>query len=363
VIPRAIAFSAFGSPAKVLTVKRLPSLPAPSTLGPSQAIVRFIQSPINPSDINVVQGVYPTKPVLRPEGYYIPGNEGLAQIEHLSPRNTSPLTGGDWVIMRKPQLGTWSSHALLDHSDLLPVPSHAKSSLSTAHLATLAVNPPTALRMLTDFVQLHPGDYFIQNAANSAVGCAAIQIAHAKGIKSINFIRNRPDLHQTFDSLKNLGATHVCTYEELEDEGFRSKVKEWTGNANIRLALNCVGGSVTSRMASLLGHNAHLVSYGAMSKQPLSLSTSHFIFKNLTCHGYWQSRWYRSANLEQINEQMSHLVSLMMKGKLCAPLYEAVVLKGTDSEVQLQISSLMQRVDEAHKGSKSGLKKILLSWE
>jgi NADPH:quinone reductase-like Zn-dependent oxidoreductase len=191
--PRAIAFAAFGQPARVLAVKSLPPLPSAAALGPTQAVIKFIQSPINPSDINVVQGVYPSKPSQRPEGYYVPGNEGLAEIHTLPAQSQSPLKVGDWVVMRKPQLGTWASHAVVEHGDILPLPHRAKASLSPAQAATLAVNPPTALRMLSDFVKLKPGDFFIQNAATSAVGRAAIQIAHARGVKSINFIRTRSD--------------------------------------------------------------------------------------------------------------------------------------------------------------------------
>jgi trans-2-enoyl-CoA reductase len=38
------------------------------------------------------------------------------------------------------------------------------------------VNPPTAYRMLKDFVKLNPGDTVIQNGANSAVGRNVIQV-------------------------------------------------------------------------------------------------------------------------------------------------------------------------------------------
>jgi trans-2-enoyl-CoA reductase len=62
-----------------------------------------------------------------------------------------------------------------------------------------------------------------------------------------------PALQQTVTELKRLGATHVCTYEELEDKQFRNRVKDWTSGAHLQLALNCVGGPVTSRMAGLLG--------------------------------------------------------------------------------------------------------------
>jgi trans-2-enoyl-CoA reductase len=72
-------------------------------------------------------------------------------------------------------------------------------------------------------------------------------------------------------------------------------------------------------MARLLGMGGHLVSYGGMSKQPLSLPTSLFIFKNLTCHGFWQTRWYSKHDGAARAELMKTLVGLMKEGKVRSP--------------------------------------------
>ena len=69
-------------------------------------------------------------------------------------------------------------------------------------------------------------------------------------------------------------------------------------------------------MTRLLGINAHLVSYGAMSKQPLSLPTSLFIFQNLTSHGFWQSHWYANRTKQEQETVMQTLVKLMSQGKV-----------------------------------------------
>lgn len=45
--------------------------------------------------------------------------------------------------------------------------------------------------MLKDFVDLQPGDWVIQNGANSAVGQAVVQIAAARRLKTINLVRSR----------------------------------------------------------------------------------------------------------------------------------------------------------------------------
>lgn len=74
--------------------------------------------------------------------------------------------------------------------------------------------------------------------------------------------------------------------------------------------LNCVSGPDTTAMTRLLGDDAHLVSYGAMSKKPLSLPTSLFIFKNLCTQGFWQSRWYKQHSRQEREQLMQTLADL-----------------------------------------------------
>jgi len=70
-----------------------------------------------------------------------------------------------------------------------------------------------------------------------------IQIAAAKGHKTINFTLDRCVIFTTFTGsfnqrddvellkqhLELLGATYVVTYDELSDKSLRTKVKTWTG--------------------------------------------------------------------------------------------------------------------------------------
>lgn len=119
--------------------------------------------------------------------------------------------------------------------------------------------------------------------------------------------------------LKSLGATVVLPTSQLSRESIkntRQKVASLTEGASIQLALNCVSGPTTTSMLSLLGSDAHLVSYGAMSKQPLSIPTGLFIFKNLKCHGFWQSKWYKENGSTKRKDLMEELVSLMTQGKV-----------------------------------------------
>ncbi|KZS92627.1 NAD(P)-binding protein [Sistotremastrum niveocremeum HHB9708] len=320
---RAIIFQSHGDPSQVLSAKTLPDLPPPP---PSSLSVRFALSPINPSDINVIQGIYPSQPHVRTskevelDEYYIPGNEGLGIVEEVG-SSGSEFSEGDWVIMKRSQAGTWASAAILDPKDVIRIPRKPNpSKLTEAHAATLTVNPPTAWGMLTKFIELKEGDWVVQNGANSAVGQAVIQIAKRRGLQTLNFVRNRPNFAELKEQLSSIGATQVFTYDDLSDKATKQKIKEVTAGKEIRLGLNCVGGKETSLMATLLGKDAHLVSYGAMSKQPLSLPTSLFIFKNLTSHGYWQSRWYQDCSPQERDAMFNDILDMIEDGSVRSPL-------------------------------------------
>ncbi|KAF5383834.1 hypothetical protein D9615_003675 [Tricholomella constricta] len=379
-VNRAIVYSHNGDPSKVLTAFSYRPLPPPS---PNTVNVKFVLAPINPADLNVIEGVYPAKPT--PISYpassglgsdnsvFVGGNEGLAQVTEVG-QGVSGLEKNDWVIMTKPQIGTWCTTKNVGAEDILKVPQ--MDGLSEVQAATMTVNPPTAYNMLQEFVSLNEGDWVVQNGANSAVwsllslnlrkscnfasqvGQAVIQIAASRGLKTLNFVRPRDNLEELVNELQNLGATKVLTYDALADKSLRKDLKEWTGGKEIRLGLNCVGGQETTLMARLLGNDAHLVSYGAMSKQPLSLPTSLFIFKNLTSHGFWQSRWYSQKSRDEQKRLMDLLANLMSQGMLKAPSHEVISIsaKESDEEAGRKVREVIAKTTGGQHGKKVLLK-------
>ena len=199
---------------------------------------------------------------------------------------------GDWVILKRQGFGTWRTHAQTNMENLVPIKN--KDGLKPEQVGTVSVNPMTAYRMLKDFVALKPGEWFIQNGANSGVGRAAIQLGKLWGYKSVNVVRKRDSgMEELKQELQRLGADVVVTDEEVEKKEFRDQIKEATdgGREPIRLGLNCVGGSLVNSMAKHLAPGSHMVTYGAMSKQPVQLPTGLLIFKNISFDGFWVSKW------------------------------------------------------------------------
>ena len=132
---RAVIFKEKGNPTKVLEVKSYEPLPPPP---PGSLNIRFRLSPINPSDINVVQGVYPAKPAqftLSGEEVFVGGNEGVAEVVEVG-SGVHGFKKGDWVISGKPQVGTWSSTRVLRAKDAIKLP---PGGLTEVNAATIAV--------------------------------------------------------------------------------------------------------------------------------------------------------------------------------------------------------------------------------
>ena len=151
-----------------------------NVLGSKQVALRMLAAPINPSDLNMVEGIYGVKANLPAVG----GNEGVAFVAQVGDQVTS-VKPGDYVVPHVSGFGTWRTELIASEEQVMKVP----NNIPVAYAATLAVNPCTAYRLLKDFVSLKPGDYIIQNGANSMVGYAVVQLAKLAGFKTINVIR------------------------------------------------------------------------------------------------------------------------------------------------------------------------------
>ncbi|KAK5128348.1 hypothetical protein LTR85_003016 [Meristemomyces frigidus] len=315
--------------------------------------VRFLASPINPADINQIQGVYPTKPTFTKdlgtsEPIAVGGNEGVAEVIAKG-GSVKGIEKGDWVIMKKQGFGTWRTHAQTTADNLMPI--RNKEGLKVEQVGTVSVNPMTAYRMLKDFVDLKPGEWFIQNGANSGVGRAAIQLGKLWGYKSINVVRKRESgMEELKKDLKSLGADVVVTDEEVESKDFRDKIKELTngGREPIRLGMNCVGGKLVNSMAKHLAPSSHMVTYGAMSKQPVSLPTGLLIFKNISFDGFWVSRW-SNENPEQKEACVTEVLDMTREGK-----FRDVPMQPVKWEYETKQEELVDAVQGTLEGFRSG---------
>jgi hypothetical protein len=76
-------------------------------VGDNDVLVGFLAAPINPADLNMVEGVYP----IGPKAPAVGGSEGVAEVLAVGSK-VKGIAVNDWVIPAKPGLGIPSLSAL-----------------------------------------------------------------------------------------------------------------------------------------------------------------------------------------------------------------------------------------------------------
>jgi trans-2-enoyl-CoA reductase len=300
----AAVYEKHGNPADVLRVETRPW----PTLAADEAVVKMSAAPINPADLNQIEGKYP----IRAELPATPGFEGAGVVIDIG-ANITNISPGALVILPH-NVGTWRDAVAVKADELVVVP----AGIEPVYAAMLKINPMTAWRLLHDYVDLEKGDWLIQNAANSAAGRAAVHIAHELGYKTVNIVRRA----ELIDELHAEGGDVVL----VDGENLREEVKVATSGAPIRLGLNAVGGDSALRLANCLAPESTLVTYGAMSLQPLKIPNGLLIFKDLRFRGIWINKWYDNATKQERMEAFRPLFEMAKRGLLKTKVEKAYPL-------------------------------------
>ncbi len=288
-----IELNQLGNPADVLTLKAVPD----QTPGAGEARVKVMAAPIHPANLLQIAGQYAAAPELPS----IPGGEGVGTVVEVGP-GVEHLQVGQNVLLAGVG-GTWRDEIVAPATGFIPAPPGDIEQLSM-----LAVNPMTAHLMLADFADLAAGDWIIQSAANSAVGEMVIQLAAQKGLKTINIVRRE----ELILPLKSLGGTVVL----VDGPDLAERVLAATDGADIKLALDCVGGDTFERLIETLGYGAPIVAYGNLTGQLPELNMRALIANDVRPRGFWLQQWYATASPEQKQAAMGALVPLIASGQI-----------------------------------------------
>jgi mitochondrial enoyl-[acyl-carrier protein] reductase / trans-2-enoyl-CoA reductase len=271
-------------------------------LAQGQALVAVLAAPINPSDVLTLTGQYGILPPLPAVG----GSEGVGRVVELGPDTQGPAVGQ--TVLLPAGSGTWATHVVVPAARLLPLPNDA----DPRQLAMLAVNPPTASLLLSDFAKLEAGDWVIQNGANSGVGSYLVQLAKLRGLKTVNVVRR----DSAVAGVQAQGGDVVL----VDGDDLAERVKAATGGAAIKLGVDCVGGKATMRLAATLAESATVVNYGALSGEPCIVSPRELVFRDVTLKGFWLARWFRTTPQPKQVALLTELAGLIATGKLSAPV-------------------------------------------
>ena len=316
----------YGTPWDVARCAEVPDVGEPAS---DEVVFDVLAFPINPADMWFCKGSYRLKPPLPAT----PGAECVGRVTAVGSAVTH-VQKGDLVINL--QRENWTQRRRVKGSDAIPLP----AGIDLRQAAMVRINPPTAQLMLSDFVDLKPGDWVIQNVANSAVGRLLIVLARQRGLRTVNVVR-RPELA---DELKALGGDIVIA----DGEDLALRVAKATGEAAIRLGVEAVGGTATGRLADCVATDATVVHYGSMSGEDPKVGRSNFIYRGIRLTGFMLGRGLARRSAEQIRAIYADIAAQVMAGKLHAPV-----------DSVYPIEKIKEALAHADKGGRDG--KILVS--
>jgi NADPH:quinone reductase-like Zn-dependent oxidoreductase len=285
---RAVQLTSFGDPVDGLQYVDIPEPDAP---GPNQVLIGVEFSPINPNDLMVAQGIYAFRPPLPT----VIGNEGVGRVLARGP-GVESVKIGDRVLAPLSSF-TWRERMVIPADGLSALPPNANAQ----QLAMLAINAPTAALLLSEYVDLKPSEWVVQNAANSGVGRWVIAFAKTRGLKTVNIVR-RPEL---VGELEEIGGDVVV----IDSPDVSETIKAAVGHAELRLALDGVSGPATGVLAATLSSHGTLVSFAAMSEGAMSINPLDFIFKPLTMRGFWLGHPEFAAKIAPAVEQAAEMIA------------------------------------------------------
>ena len=290
-----IDISAYGAPEEVARCVEVPDVGEP---GPGEVVFDVLAFPINPADISFCRGNYRLRPPLPAT----PGAECVGRVVAVG-RGITRVTPGDFVINM--QRENWTQHRRVREEDAIRI----LQDLDLAQAAMLRINPPTALLLLEDHVALKPGDWVIQDVANSAVGRHVIVLAKARGVRTVNAVR-RDDVA---GELGNLGADAVVK----DGPDLAERVRAVTGGAPIRLGIDAVSGEACRRIADCVADGGVVVSYGSMSGQDPAVSRAA-LTRGVTLTGFGLSYGLDKRTNAQVRELYADLAAKIRDGILKA---------------------------------------------
>lgn len=321
-----VQLSAYGVPEEVARCVEVPDVGAPAD---DEVVFDVLLFPINPADVWFCRGSYRLKPPLPAT----PGAECVGRVAAVGAA-VSHVKPGDLVINL--QRENWAQRRRVKGDDVIRLP----NGIDLKQAAMVRINPPTASLMLSDIVDLLPGDWVIQNVANSAVGKLLIRLAKGRGLRTLNVVRRE----QLFDELTALGAD-ACV---VDGPDLWQRARALTGNAPIKLGIDAVSGEATGRLGNCVADGGAVCNYGSMTGQDPVMNRADVIYRGVILTGFMLGRFLARKPVEQVRALYDELAGRVVSGDLSAPV-----------ERVYPIEEIKEALARAQQGERSG--KILVA--
>lgn len=280
--------------------------------GEGEVVVDMAAANINLTDFRQVEGTYTDRVRVEPPAPL--GGEGVGRVVEAGANVPPSLLGQRVILVPNYRQGSWAHRVVAPMRSVYPI----GEDIDPFQAAMLASNPATAYLLLHRYVDLAPGDWVVQDMANSAAAQYVIALAHHAGLRTINVVR-RADVA---DHLAALGADAVI----VDGDDLGERIDRVLGRERARLVLDGVGGALAGTLAQFLEPNGHLVSYSSMTRTPVAVPSSFLVYRELTIHGFWVVNWLRDAPRDEIEAVYTELGELAARGVIRATVQETFPL-------------------------------------
>ena len=295
---RRLRFDRNGEPAEVVRLEEV-ELGSPD---PGEVIVRLQASAMHIADIKLVQGI----DALRRPLPVTPGFEGVGEVVETGPDSGYQI--GDRVFLPL-GCGTFSEHVRVHKADM---GMRSAPTGDAEQLVLSNINGATAWTLLQDFVDLQPGEWVLQDAANSNVGRYLIVLAARWGLRTVNLVRRE----EVVQELKDLGADAVV----LDGPDLPARIREATGGAEIRLGIDAVAGKSVMRMADCLADGGLIVNYGTLTDKPCEIDFWQMFLHDIRLCGMSTTRCFATRTRQEIEDLQNEIALMASDGRLAAKI-------------------------------------------
>lgn len=327
---KAIIFEQFGEPADILQLREAAD-PQPQK---GQVRVRMLVSPINPSDLMTVRGIYGKLPSLPAT----PGFEGVGIVEASGGGLLGRMLVGKRVAVLNGDTGNWCEQTVVPAKQAIPL----SREIPIEQAAMFFVNPATAYIMTQKVLKLRAGDWLLQTAAGSALGQMVIRLGKEFGFRTLNVVRREAQVEE----LKKLGGDAVVAFDPARQESadLRAAVQEKTGGTGVSAVIDPVGGATGSAALNCLADGGRMIVYGTLSAEPLSFSPRELMTPGTSIEGFWLARWMMRQKLVGKLRLVRDITRLMQAGVLVSEVGETFPLE--------EIRSAVTKAEEVGRGGK-----------
>ncbi len=272
------------------------------TAGPGECLVRVEAAPVHIADLKYIEGTIE----IAPDPPAVAGIEGVGRIEECAADVRGVAKGQRVLLPRRSE--TFAEVVRVRADKLVPVVDHGEP----VQLSLVPINAATSYMLLTGVVHLTPGEWFMQNAANSSCGRFNIGIGRKLGLRSVNIVRRE----ELIEDLENWGADVVL----MDGEDLHERVAEATDGARIRLAIDAVAGEAVTRLARCLTTGGVIANYGLLSGEPCLIPPDLLFLHNLRLQGFFLNHFEPERYGPEWRAMMQQLAAWVADGELRAKI-------------------------------------------